>query len=534
MARALLKSTETKTVIGYDHSEALAAAFHQEATECGKALLKDPPKSLKEAISKDQTDFVVVVLQNEKQCQDVCFGDGTGSDRPSLIDLAPKGSCVIVCSTVTATWIKQAASKFQEKGIRFVDCPISGGPVRALAGELTLMASSDNDETLAVARPVLDIMGRDIFIIKGGAGMGSTVKMAHQLLAGVHVCVAGEALALAAKAGLDVDQFYKLVIGAAGTSFMFEDRGKRMLQDPKDVEIKSQLGIFVKDLNIVHSEALSLKSPIPIASAALQQFISGQSLGLTRQDDSQVVKVYETITGVAVSSSAKATREGTDGNGVGDLWKMEDGTVEEIMEVGSEPRHKVVLQNEYTRVLRVEFPAGDTTCAHRHAEDSLYFFLVEGGLDIVNHVKGSEPACDCVAFGEIRYGTHKTDKPLIHKITNSSDKAILCIDAEVIKKPPVTAVIPLVADKHELIKTRDKCRVYKLSLKPGESVQVSYPFFYLSVVLKGGTTVETEVAGPIRWTETANVGDVHWKNPATLKKTNTGSSEYIEFVSEWC
>ena len=224
----------------------------------------------------------------------------------------------------------------------------------------------------------------------------------------------------------------------------------------------------------------------------------------------------------------------TEGDNVGDLWTFDNGTTERIMEVGDEPRHKVVLQNDYIRAIRVEFPAGDTTCAHRHAEDSLYFFLVEGGLDIVNHVKGSDPACDCVDFGEIRYGTHKTDKPLIHKITNSSNKPILCIDAEILKKPPITAVIPLVADKHELIKTRDKCRVYKLALLPGESVSVSYPFFYCSVILKGATMVETEIPGPVRWTETVSVGDVHWKGPASLKKTNTGMSEYVEFIAEWC
>jgi hypothetical protein len=162
-----------------------------------------------------------------------------------------------------------------------------------------MMASGDG-QSLRVARPVLDALGRDgdVHIIAGGAGAGSTVKCVHQLLAGVHICVAAEAMAMAAKAGLDVDQLYQIVNGAAGASWMFTDRGKRMLD--VDPEVKSALDIFVKDLGIVFEESKKLQTPIPIASAALQQFLNGQSLGLGRLDDSQVVKVYENITRVPV------------------------------------------------------------------------------------------------------------------------------------------------------------------------------------------------------------------------------------------
>jgi L-threonate 2-dehydrogenase len=104
---------------------------------------------------------------------------------------------------------------------------------------------------------------------------------------------------MGAKAGLDVNQLFQIVNGAAGASWMFTDRGQRMLSD--EAEVKSALDIFVKDLNIVHEEAKKLTSPIPVASACLQQFISAQGLGLGKCDDSQVVKVYESITGAKVS-----------------------------------------------------------------------------------------------------------------------------------------------------------------------------------------------------------------------------------------
>ena len=140
------------------------------------------------------------MLVNEAQCTSVCFG---GNNNVNLLSILSEGSCVIVSSTVSAAFSKMAAEKFSsKKNIQFCDCPISGGSVRANNGEITIMASGDQ-KTLDYVDPLLQAMGKkeDIHIIKGGVGMGSTVKMVHQLLAGVHIVVAAEALALAAKAG---------------------------------------------------------------------------------------------------------------------------------------------------------------------------------------------------------------------------------------------------------------------------------------------------------------------------------------------
>ena len=291
-------STSIQTVSGFDLSQEVVRQFHQEAVAAGKGVAQ-PPTSLSDAISKS-TDIVVLSLVNQAQCEQVCFGG-----EKNLLNLVPKGSCVILTSTVTPSWARTANQRFRAEGILFVDSPISGGPARAKFGDLTMMVSGD-EESLTKAKPVVDALGKEIHIIPGGAGFGSTVKCVHQLLAGVHICAAAEAMAMGAKAGLDVSQFYDIVNGAAGASWMFTDRGQRMLTT--DDEVKSALDIFVKDLDIVYSEAKSVKAPVPIALAALQQFISGQSLGLGKKDDSQVVKVYETISGVTVASASGRKR----------------------------------------------------------------------------------------------------------------------------------------------------------------------------------------------------------------------------------
>jgi 3-hydroxyisobutyrate dehydrogenase-like beta-hydroxyacid dehydrogenase len=92
-----------------------------------------------------------------------------------------------------ATWARKANEKFKSSGILFVDCPVSGGPARSRDGDLTLIASGD-DDSIEKAKPVLDALAREVHIIEGGAGGGSTVKCVHQLLAGVHICAAAEAM----------------------------------------------------------------------------------------------------------------------------------------------------------------------------------------------------------------------------------------------------------------------------------------------------------------------------------------------------
>ncbi|KAL3798228.1 hypothetical protein ACHAWO_003433 [Cyclotella atomus] len=535
MARSLLRSPAIASLSAFDLNLSALEYFYNEAG--GKApckyidIAKEAKSRLDSYIDKD-TDVVVLALLNEDQCESIIFTDGP-PHHSSLVTLLKPGAVIVVTSTVSPSWAISANERLQshEKKLKFVDAPISGGAARAASGELTILPSGD-EATLDEIDSIFQAMGKEIHRIQGGVGKGATVKVIHQILAGVHVVVAAEALAMAAKAGLEVQQFYDIVKGAAGNSWMFGDRGRRMMD--KEKEVKSALDIMVKDLDIVCKEAKRLGMPVPLSSMALQQFMGGVGIGLGRQDDSNVVQVYEMLGGVSVSGCASAAAK--EGDGVGDYWVLPDGTKETIVEVADEDRHNVVISNEYTRVLKVKFPPKDTTWAHRHAEDSLYFFLVEDGLNVINHVKGSDPKCDCMEFGEVRYGTHKTDKPLVHKITNMSEVDMFCIDAEVLKSPPVTCPMPLVAEHHELIKTRDKCRVYKLTLEPGQSVNVSYPFFYLSVVLKGSEIKISLGTEPhaVTWKKCASIGDEEWCSPAVnISIENVGETCYEQFIAEW-
>ena len=547
MARSLLRTDAVSSVAGFDLNPEIVSKFYEEAKSVGKESSPEIPTELtldrfinnvqNGKSNNTQTNVVVIVLVNESQCQSVCFGGNNDLESMLL-----EGSTVIVSSTVTPAWSKKAYSRFAEKGIRFLDCPISGGPVRALAGEITIMASGEPEDLEAVD-PLFQAMGAEIHIVKGGAGMGSTVKMVHQLLAGVHIAVAAEALALAAKAGLDVQQMYDIVKGAAGNSWMFSDRGKRMIEytgEPSE-KVMSSLAIFIKDMDIVYSSSKTLKCPVPIATAALQQFIAGTGLGLDRKDDSQVVKVYETLSGVSVSASAaKADSKGS-GNEIGDVWVLPDGTKETIVDCCDESHHHPIISNEYARVLQGKIAAGDFARTHRHAKKSLYFFLTEGGMEFENIIKGSDTVTEKLDFGELRYAAHSPENPLVHRIINKGGpdgKDMFCIDAEILRKPPVTATDPLPNDEHHvLVQSAENYRVYKLTLQPGESVPISYPFFFLSVVLKGSTIRRSTGTGPsaISWESVHKTGDAEWNCPSVGSSiTNTGSTVYEQYTVEWC
>ncbi|VEU33576.1 unnamed protein product [Pseudo-nitzschia multistriata] len=557
MARSLLRSDAVASVSGFDLNPELVSGFHGEAKQAGKAVGDEPPESLTldKFVDAETTDVALIVLVNEAQCQSVCFDGENGRNLRSLMR---PGSTVIVSSTVTPAWSKRASSGFAEAGIRFLDCPISGGPVRALAGEITMMCSGD-PEDLNDADPLFRAMGTEIHVVKGGVGMGSTVKMVHQLLAGVHIAVAAEALALAAKAGLDVRQLYDIVRGAAGNSWMFGDRGKRMIEytGKDDEKVMSSLAIFIKDMDIVYSSAKALKCPVPIATAALQQYIGGSGLGLDRKDDSQVVRAYEALSGVSVSASASAFASASasksetpaappppdgeaSGTGAeteaGTSWTLPDGTEEAIVDCCEEPHHRPILSNGFVRVLEARIPPGDTTVAHRHSRPSLYIFLSEHGADLENHVLGSPgPVADRVGFGEVRYGAHSETDPLVHKLANqgSSPSEMVCLDAEVLSAAPVVRSEPLAEARHELVASHPGCRVYRLVLRPGESAEVGYPFFSLGVVMKG-STARTAIGG-VSWEEARRTGRAEWKAPSAGERlSNTGDTVYEQYVVEWC
>jgi len=235
----------------------------------------------------DRLDAVLLLVVNAVQVKAILFGDNGLAAR-----LKP-GTVVMVSSTISAADAQSIEQQLAGHQLVMLDAPVSGGAVKAAAGEMTVMASG-SEAAFERLQPVLDAVAAKVYRIGNEIGLGSTVKIIHQLLAGVHIAAGAEAMALAARAGIPLDTMYDVVTNAAGNSWMFENRMRHVVDG--DYSPKSAVDIFVKDLGLVADTARALHFPLPLASTAFNMFTSASNAGYGREDDSAVIKIFSGIT----------------------------------------------------------------------------------------------------------------------------------------------------------------------------------------------------------------------------------------------
>lgn len=228
-------------------------------------------------------DVVVVVVLNAAQTESTLFGaDG-------VVPQMRAGSTVMVCATVAPDFARTMEARCAQYAVHYLDAPISGGSVKAAAGALSIMASG-TPEAFAGARAVLDATSETVFELGLQAGTGSAMKAVNQLLAGVHIATMAEALTFGMTQGVDPKTFLQVISKCAGTSWMLENRTPHIVDG--NYTPHSSIDIWPKDLGIVLDIAKSANFAAPIASAALQQYIVAAGMGLGREDDAAVAKVY--------------------------------------------------------------------------------------------------------------------------------------------------------------------------------------------------------------------------------------------------
>ena len=239
-------------------------------------------------------DVVLVLVVNAAQTEDVLFG------AQGIAPLLKKGAVVVTSATVDPALPPQWEARLAEHGVFLIDGPVSGGAKKAAAGQMTVMASG-KPEAFAAAGDLLNAFAGKVYRLGDAAGVGSTVKMVNQHLAGVHIATACEAMALGIKAGADPRQLYEVICNSAGMSWMFENRVPHILDG--DYTPLSAVNIFVKDLGIVLDAARALKFPLPRAATAHQLYLSTAAMGLGGEDDSAVVKYYAQLAGLELPTA---------------------------------------------------------------------------------------------------------------------------------------------------------------------------------------------------------------------------------------
>ena len=233
-------------------------------------------------------DAVVSVVVNATQTETILFGS------QGVAETLPKGAVFISSATMDPDVARRLANQLEATGRHYLDAPISGGAQRAAQGELTILASG-SPAAFARAKPALDAMSAKLYELGNDAGQGAAFKMINQLLAGVHIAAASEAMAFAAKQGLDIKKVYEVITASAGNSWMFENRMPHVLDG--DYAPRSAVDIFVKDLGIIQDMARTAKFPVPVSAAALQMFLMTSAAGMGCDDDASVARMYARVTG---------------------------------------------------------------------------------------------------------------------------------------------------------------------------------------------------------------------------------------------
>ncbi|MEM1315181.1 MAG: L-threonate dehydrogenase [Pseudomonadota bacterium] len=278
MARAALAGG--LEVLGLDRDAARAEAFAGEGGLAGSVEALGPT-----------LDSVAVVVVNAAQTEAAVFGeDGVAAHLR-------EGAVVASCATMAPEDARRLAARAEAAGLLWLDAPISGGAAKAAAGALSVMASGPR-AAFEAAGPLLEACAETVFELGEAIGAGSAMKAVNQLLAGTHIAAMGEAVVFAAKLGIAPETTVEVISRCAGTSWMFENRGPHVVE--ADYEPRSAVDIWLKDLGIVTEIARAEKTPVPLAAAALQQFIAASGAGLGRWDDAAVAKVYARGAGVAL------------------------------------------------------------------------------------------------------------------------------------------------------------------------------------------------------------------------------------------
>ncbi|MCJ1309277.1 hypothetical protein MMC25_002936 [Agyrium rufum] len=278
MATHLLK--KGYKVRGYDGYPPTLQRFKEAGGDTASSLtdcVKDAP-------------FCICMVATSQQAQSLLFE----GEKPMVQSLT-QGATFLLCSTVACAYVRSLEAQLKEEGrgdIQLIDCPVSGGAVRAANGTLTIMAAG-KQSALDRAKSLLQEISdeKKLFIVQGGVGQGSNMKMCHQVLASCQICSTSEAMGFASRLGLNLDVVREAIEKSDAWSWMYENRIPRML-DPDFKPLASAVAIILKDSGIITEEGRLADYPTPMVSTAEQVYLTALAKGYGGDDDSKIVRIY--------------------------------------------------------------------------------------------------------------------------------------------------------------------------------------------------------------------------------------------------
>jgi 3-hydroxyisobutyrate dehydrogenase-like beta-hydroxyacid dehydrogenase len=214
-----------------------------------------------------------------------------------LAAAARKGSLFADHSTVSVEQSRGTRELLAGRGAAFLDAPVSGGPMGAQSGTLTVMVGGDQ-AAFDRALPIFQAFGKNIRLC-GGPGAGQVVKLVNQLLVGVHTAAIAEAAVFGAKLGADAKTVLEVIGTSYGGSTMMTRHMPRFIS--RDFSPATPMTLILKDLGLIHDQAKGAGVPLLLGALAEQRFLEAKSRGLGDQDMAALVRLWEEAAGTEVA-----------------------------------------------------------------------------------------------------------------------------------------------------------------------------------------------------------------------------------------
>ena len=243
----------------------------------------------------EQCEVVITILPNGAIVQSVLFGEG------GIASTLKPGSLVIDHSSVTPVDSRECYDKLKEKGVDFVDAPVSGGEPGAIAGKLAIMAGGDED-VFERAKKYIEPYSSSILLI-GPCGSGSVAKLANQIIVNNNIAIVSEALTFATKAGADPEKVYLAIRGGLAGSAVLDAKAPMMCN--RNFVPGGPIRINHKDIANVVKTAHAIDAPIPYTAQLFEIMQSLKIHGLMGEDHSAIVKYFEAMADVKVEKKEK-------------------------------------------------------------------------------------------------------------------------------------------------------------------------------------------------------------------------------------
>ncbi len=234
------------------------------------------------------SDVVILMVPDTADVEAALFGaNGVAAG------LKP-GTLVIDMSSISPAATKAFAARINVLGCDYLDAPVSGGEVGAKAASLTIMVGGP-DAAFARAKPLFDLMGKNITHIGSENGTGQTCKVANQIIVALNIQAVAEALVFASRAGADPAKVRGALMGGFASSRILEVHAERMLNGTFNPGFRIRL--HQKDLNLALSSAKDLGLSLPNTAIAQQMFSSCVAQGAGELDHSALVLAIEHMAG---------------------------------------------------------------------------------------------------------------------------------------------------------------------------------------------------------------------------------------------